>query len=95
MTFGVYVAGGISGAHINPAVTLAFAAKRGFPWRKVPGYIIAQTIGAFVGAALVYLNYHNAIASYEKANHIVRGAASSTPPLASSPPSRPPTSAAT
>jgi glycerol uptake facilitator protein len=60
VTFGVYVAGGISGAHINPAVTLAFAVKRGFPWRKVPGYIIAQTVGAFVGAALVYLNYHDA-----------------------------------
>src|SRR5436190_24291749 len=39
VTFGVYVAGGISGAHINPAVTLAFAARRDFPWRKVPGYI--------------------------------------------------------
>jgi glycerol uptake facilitator protein len=79
VTFGVYVAGGISGAHINPAVTLAFAAKRGFPWKKVPGYVIAQTVGTFVRAALLYLNYHDAIASYEKANHIVRGAANSTP----------------
>jgi glycerol uptake facilitator protein len=79
VTFGVYVAGGISGAHINPAVTLAFAVKRGFPWSKVPGYVIAQTVGAFVGAALVYLNYHDAISSYEKANDIVRGAANSTP----------------
>jgi glycerol uptake facilitator protein len=52
VTFGVYVAGGISGAHINPAVTLAFAAKRGFPWKKVPGYVIAQTVGAFGGARL-------------------------------------------
>jgi hypothetical protein len=41
VTFGVYVAGGISGAHINPTVTLAFAAKRGFPWKKVPGNIEA------------------------------------------------------
>ena len=55
VTFGVYVAGGISGAHINPAVTLAFAARRDFPWRKVPTYIIAQLLGAFVGAALVYV----------------------------------------
>ena len=39
--FGVYVAGGISGAHLNPAVTLSFALRRGFPWRKVPSYWIA------------------------------------------------------
>jgi glycerol uptake facilitator protein len=41
VAFGVYVAGGISGAHLNPAVTLAFALRRGFPWRKVPSYITA------------------------------------------------------
>ncbi len=74
VTFGVYVAGGISGAHINPAVTLAFAVKRGFPWRKVLPYIGAQLLGAFVGAALIYLNYHDAIASFESANGITRGA---------------------
>src|SRR5690348_14119005 len=55
VTFAVYVAGGVSGAHINPAVTLAFAVRRQFPWRKVAPYIVAQVIGAFVGAALVYL----------------------------------------
>jgi glycerol uptake facilitator protein len=79
VTFGVYVAGGISGAHINPAVTLAFAARRGFPWRKVPGYIAAQVLGAFAGAALVYGVYKGAIDSYERANHITRGAANSVP----------------
>ncbi|HET7478802.1 MAG TPA: MIP family channel protein [Rubrobacteraceae bacterium] len=78
VTFAVYVAGGISGAHINPAVTLAFAVKRGFPWSKVPGYMAAQMVGAFAGAALVYLNYHNAIASFENAKNITRGAADST-----------------
>jgi glycerol uptake facilitator protein len=57
VAFAVYVAGGISGAHINPAVTLAFAARRGFPWRKVPSYIGAQLVGAFLGAALVYFVY--------------------------------------
>src|ERR671923_2811652 len=77
VTFGVYVAGGISGAHINPAVTLAFAARRGFPWRKVPGYIAAQLVGAFLGALLVYIVYKGAIDSYERANDIVRGDPSS------------------
>ena len=73
VVFGVYVAGGISGAHINPAVTLALAVKREFPWKKVLPYMAAQIIGAFVGAALVYLVYHNAIASFEAANNITRG----------------------
>jgi len=74
VTFGVYVAGGISGAHINPAVTLALAVRRNFPWAKVVPYIAAQLVGAFAGAALVYLVYHNAIASYEAAHNITRGA---------------------
>jgi glycerol uptake facilitator protein len=73
VTFGVYVAGGISGAHINPAVTLAFAARRDFPWRKVPGYIAAQLVGAFLGALLVYIVYKGAIDSYERAHDITRG----------------------
>jgi glycerol uptake facilitator protein len=73
VTFGVYVAGGISGAHINPAVTLAFAARRGFPWRKVPTYIAAQVAGAFLGALLVYVVYKGAIDSYERAHDITRG----------------------
>ena len=73
VTFGVYVAGGVSGAHLNPAVTLALAARRGFPWVKVIPYSIAQILGAFVGAALVFANYHDAIDAYEKAAQIVRG----------------------
>jgi glycerol uptake facilitator protein len=74
VTFGVYVAGGISGAHINPAVTLALAVRRNFPWAKVVPYILAQLLGAFAGAALVYLVYRNAISSYEAAHNITRGA---------------------
>lgn len=73
VAFGVYIAGGISGAHLNPAVTVASAIRRGFPWHKVPAYIVAQMTGAFAGAALVYLNYHDAIASYEQAHSVVRG----------------------
>jgi glycerol uptake facilitator protein len=57
VTMGIYVAGKVSGAHLNPAVTLAFAVFRGFPWRKVLPYSLAQTAGAFTAAALVYWNY--------------------------------------
>ncbi len=53
----VYVAGGVSGAHINPAVTLAMAIRRAFPWRKVIPYWISQIAGAFLGALGVYLVY--------------------------------------
>ncbi|MBL3669270.1 aquaporin family protein [Streptomyces sp. M2CJ-2] len=63
VVFGIYVAGGISGAHINPAVTLGFAVRRDFPWRKVLPYWLAQVAGAFVGAALVYASYRWAIDS--------------------------------
>ncbi|WP_446666005.1 MIP/aquaporin family protein [Flexivirga sp. B27] len=65
--FGVYIAGGVTGAHLNPAVTLAFAVRRKFPWRKVAPYWGAQLVGAFVGAALVWWNYHDSINAYDKA----------------------------
>ncbi|CAM5353356.1 MIP/aquaporin family protein [Streptomyces pseudogriseolus] len=61
VVFGVYVAGGVSGAHLNPAVTLAFTVRRDFPLKKVPAYWLAQLCGAFVAAALVYACYHWAI----------------------------------
>src|SRR5262249_22221348 len=47
VTVAVYVAGGVRGAPLNPAVTLSMAAKRDFPWRKAPAYITAQMLGAF------------------------------------------------
>lgn len=64
VAFGVYIAGGISGAHLNPAVTLAFAVRRKFAWKKVVPYWLAQLVGAFVATALVYLLYHNAIDAF-------------------------------
>ena len=54
---GVVVAGPISGAHLNPAVTLAVAITGGIGWDAVPGYVIAQMLGAIVGACLVALHY--------------------------------------
>jgi glycerol uptake facilitator protein len=57
VTMGIYIAGKISGAHLNPAVTISMAIYRNFAWRKVAPYIVAQTLGAFLGAALVFWNY--------------------------------------
>lgn len=53
----VYSVGRISGAHINPAVTLGLASIGEFPWAQVPGYIAAQLLGGFLGAVLVYITY--------------------------------------
>ncbi len=55
--FAVYAIGDISGAHINPAVTLGFAMVGDFPWADVPGYIIAQILGAMTGATIVWVFY--------------------------------------
>ncbi|KAJ7597860.1 aquaporin-like protein [Mycena floridula] len=61
IAMGAWISGDISGGHINPAVTLAMAIWRGFPWKKVPIYIIAQILGGVVGAAIIYANYFHAI----------------------------------
>ena len=57
VTIAVYSVGRISGAHLNPAVTIALATIGAFPWENVAGYVAAQMIGAFVGAMLVWLTY--------------------------------------
>ncbi len=59
----VYVSAGVSGAHINPAVTIALAVKGDFPWSKVLPYIVAQVVGAFLGALGVYLVYMDGLRS--------------------------------
>jgi MIP family channel proteins len=65
VTMGVYVSAGVSGAHLNPAVTLALAAFRGFPWRKVAPYVLAQTTGAFAGAAVTFFTYREAFDHFD------------------------------
>ncbi|MFE7263433.1 MIP/aquaporin family protein [Streptomyces sp. NPDC057592] len=62
VTLGVYVAGRLSGAHLNPAVTLSLATFKDFPWKKVAPYSLAQVAGAFVAALLVRWNYTEALA---------------------------------
>ncbi|KAJ3487478.1 hypothetical protein NLI96_g3508 [Meripilus lineatus] len=75
VALGAWISGGISGGHINPAVTLAFAFCRDFPWRKVPSYIFAQLMGGIVGAAIIYGNYHEAISVFEGGVKTVPGTA--------------------
>ncbi|MFF2847216.1 MIP/aquaporin family protein [Streptomyces sp. NPDC058001] len=65
VTFGVYTAARISGAHLNPAVTLTLAAFKGFSWGKVVPYALAQTLGAFVAALLVRWNYSEVLAKFD------------------------------
>src|SRR5438132_5740707 len=58
---GIYTCGAISGAHLNPAVTLALAATKRFPWNKVGWYILGEVLGAFVAAAILYFVYQGAL----------------------------------
>src|SRR4249919_310438 len=58
VTMGCYVSAGVTGAHLNPAVTLALAARRAFPWNKVLPYSFAQLAGAFVASVVVFVTYH-------------------------------------
>jgi glycerol uptake facilitator protein len=61
VTLGVYTAGRMTGAHLNPAVTIALAAFRGFSWKKVLPYSAAQFLGAFLAALVVRWNYTEAL----------------------------------
>ena len=71
---GVYASAGVSGAHLNPAVTVALAVHRGFPWPKVIPYLSAQLAGAFAGAALTFLTYREAFERFDGGFRQVSGA---------------------
>src|SRR5579864_1599163 len=73
VTLGVYLSGRLSGGHLNPAVTLALAARGEFPRERIAPYWAAQVTGAFVGASLVYLDYGAAFSAFEQVNGITRG----------------------
>jgi glycerol uptake facilitator protein len=70
----IYVTAALSGAHLNPAVTISLAVWGAFPKRRVAGYIATQLLGAFLSAAVLYLIFGGAISDFEARNHIVRGA---------------------
>jgi MIP family channel proteins len=74
VTMGIYVAAGISGAHLNPAVTLALAVRRGFSWSKVAPYMAAQFAGAFAASALVFVTYREALDQFDGGVRRIGGA---------------------
>ena len=69
----IYLTAALSGAHLNPAVTISLATWGDFPRRRVGGYILTQVVAAFVASALLYVIFGGAIAEFETKNHLVRG----------------------
>ena len=77
VTLAVYAIGGISGGHINPAITLTMAIWSDFPWSRVVPYWASQLVGAMIAAAFLHVMFADTIAAYEAAHEIVRGEESS------------------
>lgn len=69
----IYLTASLSGAHLNPAVTISFATWGGFPWRRVPGYVATQFLAALVASAALFMIYRGALESYEISHGITRG----------------------
>jgi glycerol uptake facilitator protein len=77
VSMAIYLTAGVSGAHLNPAVSIALCLFSGFEKRKLPFYILAQLAGAFCSAALVYVLYSNLFFDYEQAHAMLRGSTAS------------------
>ncbi|KAK7116031.1 aquaporin-7-like [Littorina saxatilis] len=73
VTLGVYVSGGVSGGHINPAVSVAMGALGRLPWYKVPVYVLGQLIGSFLASAMVFFIYTDALNQYDGGERKVLG----------------------
>ncbi|KAM6109271.1 aquaporin-7-like [Phoenicopterus ruber ruber] len=73
VTMGIHAAGGISGAHLNAAITLTHCILGNLPWRKLPAYLIGQFLGSFTAAATVFGLYYDALYNYTKGNFTVTG----------------------
>ncbi|NXM68388.1 AQP10 protein, partial [Serilophus lunatus] len=70
---GIYIAGGISGAHMNPAFSIAMCLTNQFPWWKFPIFIVVETLASFLSAGAVYILYYDAIWNYSNGTLAVYG----------------------
>lgn len=78
VTLAIYATRHLSCAHLNPAVTIAMLIGKRMNVQRLPVYLIAQFLGAFLAASVVYIIFFDSIAQYEELNHIVRGTVAST-----------------
>ncbi|KAK2176549.1 hypothetical protein NP493_656g00030 [Ridgeia piscesae] len=73
LTIGIYAAGGVSGGHLNPAVSLAMSILGRLSWRKLPVYMLGQYLGAFLASALLYAVYYDGLVAYDGGERAVSG----------------------
>ncbi len=74
ISLAIYATGSLSGAHMNPAMTVSFTVFRGFPWRHTLPYILSQLVGAFAAAVVLHMLFSGILVEFEFAHGIVRGA---------------------